>query len=140
NNQGRKCGDAHETSGEVDRRFRRRSKEKVPFKSEGLSARYFSSTVQYAVSRNCFQLAYRWSARRMLMTGLRLGLTGLAIRCRCACSGVRPPFLTLHFTQQQTMFSQVLFPPWLLGTTWSSDSSVVGNFLPQYWQRLESRA
>ena len=48
------------------------------------------------------------------MTGLRLGLTGLVIRWRCACSGVRPPFLTLHFTQQQTMFSQLARPPWLL--------------------------
>src|SRR5689334_4276421 len=101
---------------------------------------HFSSTVQYAVSRNCFQLAYRSSARRMLITGLRLGLTGLVIRCMCACSGVRPPFLTLHLMQQQTMFSHVLRPPWLLGVTWSRDSSVVGNFLPQYWQRLESRA
>src|SRR4051794_14179623 len=101
---------------------------------------YFSSTVQYAVSRNCFQLEYRSSASLMLMTGLRLGLTGLVIRCMCACSGVRPPFLTLHFTQQQTMLVQLLLPPWLLGTTWSSDSSVVGMRLPQYWQRLESRA
>src|SRR5437867_3338770 len=105
----------------------------------GSIPRYLSSTVQYAVSRNCFQLAYRASARRMLMTGLRLGLTALAIRCMCACSGVRPPFFTLHLTQQHTTFSQVLLPPWLLGTMWSSDSSVVENLRPQYWQRLESR-
>src|SRR5439155_1182802 len=83
---------------------------------------------------------YRSSASLMLMTGLRLGLTGLVIRCMCACSGVRPPFFTLQRTQQQTMFVQLLLPPWLLGTTWSSDSSVVGMRLPQYWQRLESRA
>src|SRR5688572_30338222 len=101
---------------------------------------YFSSTVQYALSRNCFQELYRSSARRMLITGLRFGLTGRVIRCMCACSGVRPPFFTLHFTQQHTMFSHELLPPWLLGSTWSSDSSVVGIFLPQYWQRLESRA
>src|SRR5205085_10175832 len=101
---------------------------------------YFNSTVQYAVSRNCFQLAYRSSARRMLMTGLRLGLTGFVIRCIRACSGVRPPFFTLQFTQQQTLFSQLLLPPWLLGSTWSRDNSVVGIFLPQYWHRLPSRA
>src|SRR3712207_4253755 len=107
----------------------------------GVSAdRHFNSTVQYALSRNCFHDAYRWSASRMLMTGLRFGFTGLVIRCMCACSGVRPPFLTLHFTQQQTMFSQLLLPPWLLGSTWSSESSVVGNFLPQYWHLLPSRA
>src|SRR5438270_597453 len=76
----------------------------------------------------------------MLITGLRLGLTGLVIRCMCACSGVRPPFFTLHLTQQQTMFSHVLLPPWLLGFTWSSDSSVVGIRLPQYWHLLPSQA
>src|SRR5262249_39334603 len=97
---------------------------------------YFNSTVQYAVSRNCFQLAYLRSASRMLITGLRLGLIGLAIRCIWAWSGVRPPFLTLQRTQQQTMFSQVLLPPWLRGSTWSSDSSLVENLRPQYWQRL----
>src|SRR5438876_7635252 len=45
----------------------------------GISFRpaHFSSTVQYALSRNCFQEWYRSSASRMLITGERLGLTGL---------------------------------------------------------------
>src|SRR5438105_2514112 len=103
-------------------------------------SRHFNSTVQYAVSRNCFQLEYFASARRMLITGLRFGFTGLVIRCMCACSGVRPPFFTLQRTQQQTMFSQLLRPPWLRGSTWSSDSSLVAYFFPQYWQRFPSRA
>src|SRR5258708_35556804 len=102
--------------------------------------RYFNSTVQYAASRNCFQLEYLVSARRVLITGLGLGLIGLVIRCMRAWSGVRPPFFTLHLTQQQTMLSQVLLPPWLRGRTWSSESSLVENFRPQYWQRLLSRA
>src|SRR5437762_1907170 len=93
---------------------RRSNGESAPERSE---RRHFNSTVQYAVSRNCFHELYRSSARRMLITGLRFGFTGLVIKCRCACSGVRPPFFTLHFTQQQTMFSHVLLPPWLLGTT-----------------------
>ena len=38
------------------------------------------------------------------------------------------------------MFSQVVAPPWLRGMTWSSDSSLVTNFLPQYWHWLLSRA
>jgi hypothetical protein len=49
-----------------------------------LQEHHFSSTVQYALSKNCFQLEYFASARRMLMTGLRLGFTGLVIRCICA--------------------------------------------------------
>lgn len=64
----------------------------------------------------------------MLITGERFGFTGLVIRCIRAWSGVRPPFFTLHRTQQQTMLSQLALPPWLFGTTWSSDSSVVENY------------
>src|SRR3712207_8018610 len=41
------------------------------------------TTLFRSVSRNCFQLEYRSSASRMLITGLRLGLTGLVIRCMC---------------------------------------------------------
>ena len=73
-------------------------------------------------------------------TGLRLGFSGLRIRLRCACFGVRPPLRTLQSMQAHTMFSQLLNPPWLRGMTWSRLSSEVGNFLPQYWHWLLSRA
>ena len=72
--------------------------------------------------------------------GLRAGLTGLVINFMWACAGVRPPFLTLHFRQQQTRFSQLVSPPCDRGITWSRLRSDVLNLPPQYWQRLRSRA
>jgi len=72
--------------------------------------------------------------------GLVRGLLGGLVRRIPASAGVRPPFRTLHRTQAQTMFSQSVRPPRLRGMTWSRLSSPVGNFLPQYWQRLPSLA
>src|SRR6185295_19856198 len=57
-----------------------------------------------------------------------------------AWRGVRPPLRTLQSTHEQTMLSQVVPPPWLRGITWSRLSSLVGNFFPQYWHWLWSRA
>ena len=51
-----------------------------------------------------------------------------------------PTLRALHFTQQQTRFSQTVFPPKDRGITWSSESSLVGSLLRQYWQVLLSRA
>jgi len=56
------------------------------------------------------------------------------MRVMPALFGVLPPFLTLHLVQAQTMFVQTDFPPMLLGMTWSSESSEVEYFFPQYWQ------
>src|SRR5438132_3081823 len=101
---------------------------------------YFSSTDQYALSRNVFHDWYFRCVSLRFRSGLRRGFSGLRIRLMWACFGVRPPFLTLQFTQAQTMLSQVLEPPWLRGITWSRLSSLVGNFRPQYWHWLLSRA
>ena len=65
--------------------------------------------------------------------GLRFGFTGWRIICIRASWGVRPPLRTLQATHAQTMFSHVVPPPRLRGTTWSSDSSLVGKLWPQYW-------
>src|SRR5262245_29960887 len=101
---------------------------------------YFNSTDQYALSTNVFHDWYlRWVSLR-LRSGLRLGFSGLRMRLMWACLGVRPPLRTLQLTQAQTMLSQVLWPPWLRGMTWSRLSSVVGYFRPQYWHWLLSRA
>src|SRR5262245_45273139 len=101
---------------------------------------YFNSTDQYAFSRKVFQDWYFWWVSLRLRRGLRLGFSGLRMRLRWACLGVRPPFLTLQLTQAQTMLSQVLWPPWLRGITWSRLSSLVGYLRPQYWHWLLSRA
>src|SRR6516164_1185446 len=77
----------------------------------------FSSTDQYAFSRNVFHDRYLLWVSLRLSSGLRLGFSGFRMRCMCASFGVRPPFLTLQLTQAQTMFSHVLVPPWLRGTT-----------------------
>ena len=50
-------------------------------------------------------------------SGLRRGLTGNRTSCIRASWGVRPPFRTLQATQAQTMFSQLVMPPRLRGTT-----------------------
>jgi len=65
---------------------------------------------------------------------------GFLISFMPACFGVWLPFLTLQAGQAQTMFSQVALPPWLRGIMWSSDNSLVGKRLPQYWQWFLSRA
>src|SRR5262249_36354479 len=101
---------------------------------------HFSSTDQYAFSRNVFHDWYLLSVNLRFSSGLRFGFSGLRIRPMCACLGVRPPLRTLQPTQAQTTFSQVLWPPWLRGVTWSRLSSVVGNLRPQYWHWLLSRA
>src|SRR5690606_9512114 len=102
--------------------------------------RYLSSTVQYASSRNAFHDWYFGLPRRIVMAGLRLGFTGRRMRRMPAWSGARPPLRALQRTQAQTRFVHELSPPWTRGTTWSSVSSFVEYFLPQYWQRLPSRA
>src|SRR5260370_4197533 len=103
-------------------------------------AGYFNSTDQYAFSRNVRQDWYfRWVSFRF-RSGLRFGFSGLRIRLMCASLGVRPPLRTLQLTQAQTMLSQVLWPPWLRGSTWSRLSSEVGCLRPQYWHWLLSRA
>ena len=81
-----------------------------------------------------FCVSFRFSS------GLRFGFSGLRISVMFACRGVRPPLRTLQSTHAQTMLSQVVPPPWLRGITWSRLSSVVGNFFPQYWHWLWSRA
>src|SRR5262249_56503637 len=94
---------------------------------------------QYALSRKVRHDWFLVWVNFKLSSGLRLGCSGLRIRLMCACLGVRPPLRTLQPTQAQTMFSQVLWPPWLRGITWSRLSSVVGNLRPQYWHWLLSR-
>src|SRR5262245_30031138 len=101
---------------------------------------YFSSTSQYAESRNdCHDWYFRWVSF-MAKSGLRFGFSGLRMSAMCACRGVRPPFLTLQSTHAHTMFSHVVRPFWARGMTWSRLSSLVGNFFPQYWHWLWSRA
>src|SRR5262249_43161365 len=97
-------------------------------------------TDQYALSRNVFHDWYFLWVSFRFSSGLRFGFSGLRIRLRWACFGVRPPLRTLQATQAQTTFSHVLVPPWLRGTTWSRLSSLVAYFLPQYWHWLLSRA
>jgi len=50
-----------------------------------------------------------------------------------ASPGVRLPLARLQPTHEHTTFSHVEVPPLERGTTWSSESSWVLNFLPQYW-------
>src|SRR5476651_569730 len=69
---------------------------------------YFSSTDQYALSRNVFHDWYFLLVSFMLKVGLRFGFSGLRIRLMCACFGVRPPFLTLQSMHAHTTFSQEL--------------------------------
>ncbi len=91
-----------------------------------------ASVFTLAVVEQLTPTAYSHPVFAVWNAGLRFGFSGLRMRAMCACLGVRPPFLTLQATQAQQMFSQVLWPPWLRGVTWSRLSSVVGNFLPQY--------
>jgi hypothetical protein len=51
--------------------------------------------------------------------------------------GVRFPLRRLQGAHEVTMFSQMLAPPRLRGSTWST---VRWDVLPQYWQVHESRA
>src|SRR3990172_9196789 len=87
-----------------------------------------------------FQLAYFGLPSLMTNWGQRLGRTGLRTSDSPASRGVLPPLRTLHLTHEQTMFSQVVSPPQQVGTTWSRLNSLVAYRLPQYWQRLASRA
>lgn len=50
-------------------------------------------------------------------SGLTRGLLGRESKVIRASLGVRPPFRLLHRKQQQTMFSQVVGPPWERGMT-----------------------
>ena len=45
----------------------------------------------------------------MVTAGDRLGLTGSVMSLSLASAGVRPPFFTLHLTQQQTMLVQLVY-------------------------------
>ena len=72
--------------------------------------------------------------------GFTLGLRGSVNNFMFACFGVRPPLRELHLRQQQTTFSQVVGPPWLLGTTWSTLNWFEGLSWPQYWHLKLSRA
>src|SRR5204863_7729909 len=101
---------------------------------------YLSSTDQYALSRKLFHDWYLLLDSFRFSSGLRFGFSGFLMSAMLASRGVRPPFRTLQATHEQTMFSQVVWPPWLRGTTWSRLSSLVGNFFPQYWHWLLSRA
>jgi len=53
----------------------------------------------------------------ILIAGADTGRLGARRRCMAASAGVRPPLRRLHPTQQVTMFSQSLRPPWATGTT-----------------------
>ena len=53
----------------------------------------------------------------MVTVGLQRGLTGFFMSFMPASSGVRPLFLLLQRQQAVTMFSQVLRPPFAMGTT-----------------------
>src|SRR6187401_681149 len=91
-----------------------------------------SSAFQYRKSR---QLSgAKFSVSLIRTAGTESGRRGARSRCMPASAGVRPPFRRLHETQQVTMFSQSLRPPWATGTTWSKVSSAVGNARAQYWQ------
>lgn len=68
----------------------------------------------------------------MTIAGLLVGLIGFDSSFIPACNGVRPPLRELHARQQQTMFSQVVFPPRDRGTTWSKLSWLAGRVVPQY--------
>src|SRR5690348_8363585 len=48
-----------------------------------------------------------------------------------ASSGVRPPFLRLQVTQEETTFSHSVLPPNTRGTTWSIVSSLALFWTPQ---------
>src|SRR6202048_154165 len=72
--------------------------------------------------------------------GVQRGRTGVRRRCIRASSGVRPPLRRLQGTQEQTTFSQLVFPPRLRGSTWSRFSSARGGLRPQVWQVVLSRA
>ena len=70
----------------------------------------------------------------MRIAGAESGRRGWRSSRIPASAGVRPPFFRLQVTQQVTMFSQSLRPPWATGTTWSNVRSVVENCARQYWQ------
>jgi hypothetical protein len=91
-------------------------------------------------ARNVFQERYRGSLRVMEIPGLAVGRTGSDSSFIPAWTGVRPPFLPLQLTHEHTTFSQVVFPPWDRGMTWSRLSWLMGLDWPQYWQRWESLA
>ena len=64
---------------------------------------------------------------------------GLWISFIPASSGVRLPLRWLSLAQQETKFDHDCEPPLDFGITWSSVSSLVLNFSPQYMQRSPSR-
>jgi hypothetical protein len=67
--------------------------------------------------RKVFQQAYFGSTVDCINSGLVRGFPGVESNSIRACCGVLPPFLLLHFMQQQTMLSQVVFPPCDRGIT-----------------------
>ena len=72
-----------------------------------------------------------WSTRSDLSWGIA-GTTG------AAAVGIAPA-RTLWASRAETT-PGTPSTPWLRGTTWSRLNSLVGNFLPQYWHWLLSRA
>ena len=56
-----------------------------------------------------------------------------------ASPGFLAALRALQVVQAHTRLVYVLPPPRERGTMWSSDSSLVGYFRPQYWQMLRSR-
>jgi hypothetical protein len=71
--------------------------------------------------------------------GFQAGRTGILRSFILDCSGVRLAFRALHATQASAQFSQVVWPPWDRGMTWSIVSSEVPGRDPQYWQVEWSR-
>src|SRR5262245_5845858 len=64
--------------------------------------RYITSATADGLSTNTRQLAYLGLLSLRLKRGLRLGLTGGRMSFIRASCGVRPPFLMLQVTQQET--------------------------------------
>src|SRR5262249_46324763 len=102
-----------------------------------------SSTFQYEASagpRNGSHSRYVCRRAAPRNSGVHRGRTGFLRSFIPASSGVRPPLLRLQGTHEQTTFSQLVFPPWERGTTWSRFSSERAIWRPQYWQVSWSRA
>ena len=75
----------------------------------------------------------------IVTVGLQRGFTGFSSG---ACWPLPASVRFFRLLQRQhavTMFSQVLRPPFAMGTTWSKVGSSVRNLCRQYWQQYPSR-
>ena len=68
---------------------------------------------------------------------VELGAFGAWAGTMFACAGSRSPLRRLQGAQQVTMLSQVDFPPFDRGTTWSTVR--LPRSRPQYWQVQRAR-